>query len=125
MADESINILVVEDDAAVRQFIAFTLSTSGFTVHQARDGVEALRLIDASHGAIAVLLVDVVMPRLNGKDLARAIHAVHPEIKIIFMSGYSEDTIADHGVAASNIRFLKKPFSSATLIKMVHDLLRV
>jgi DNA-binding response OmpR family regulator len=121
MTEETKNVLVVDDNNAIRQFVANALSTSGYHVLQAKDGVEALMQIDSSGEAIDVLLLDVVMPRLNGKELARVIQSSHPKIKIIFMSGHPEDIIKNHGIPASNIRFIKKPFMPDTLVKIIHE----
>ena len=119
MSPKITNVLVVDDNTAVRQYLVAALATSGFHSIQARDGVEALRLIDASGEVIDILLLDVVMPRLNGKELARIVLSAHPAIKIIFMSGYPEEISDDHGLPAKNIRFLQKPFTTADLVTLI------
>lgn len=117
-------LLVADDDPVVRQLVADVFRTSEFHVLEAGDGVEALKLIDASCMSIDVLLVDVVMPRLNGSELARVILACHPAIRIIFMSGHPDDVVDRHGIPASKLRYLKKPFTAAVLEQTVRDELK-
>ena len=114
-------ILVADDDPVIRRLVADVFKTSEFHVLEAKDGVEALARIDASCANIDVLLVDVVMPRLNGAELARVILSCHPEIKIIFTSGQPDDVIDRHGIAASRLRYLKKPFTPDVLERTVRD----
>jgi len=123
MSPKTIHVLVVDDNIPIRQYLAAALATSAFHTVQAKDGVEALRLIDSSAKAIDILLLDVVMPRLTGKELARIVLPVHPDIKIIFMSGYPEEIIADHGLPAKSIRFLKKPFSTPQLVALIEEVM--
>lgn len=116
---EGLKILVVDDDPAICEYVGHALGMTDFRILHARDGVEALRLIDSSLGLIDVLLLDVVMPRLNGKELARVIQSWHPNIKIIFMSGYPDDFIAHQGIPSGNISYLKKPFTPECLLRAV------
>jgi two-component system cell cycle sensor histidine kinase/response regulator CckA len=117
-------ILVVDDDPAIRQFAADVFKTSEFQVLEAGDGVEALRQIDAFGASIGVLLVDMVMPRLNGSELVRVILSHHPTIKIIFMSGQPGNVVDRHGITASRMRFLKKPFTPELLEQAVREELK-
>ena len=121
MTERKKNVLVADDDAGVREFIADTLNENGFHAIVAKDGVEALRMVDVSREPIDVLLIDVVMPRLNGKELARTIQSHHPEMKIILISGYPDDFLARHGVPTEKIRYLKKPFTATALLDTVRD----
>jgi two-component system cell cycle sensor histidine kinase/response regulator CckA len=123
MPPKKINVLVVDDNATVLQYLAAALAASGFDSIQAKDGVEALRVIDSTDETIDILLLDVVMPRLNGKELARVILSAHPDMKIILMSGYPEETIADKGLPLENTRFLQKPFSTTQLVTLIHTVL--
>ena len=118
---KKLNILVVDDDPAVRKYISDALGTTYFSVMNARDGVDALRLIDSSPESIDVLLVDIVMPRLNGNELARVIQSWHPNIKIIFMSGYPVDFDVHQGVSTGDVRYLRKPFTLDCLLRAVKE----
>ncbi len=124
MIEKTKSILVVDDDPTICQLVADIFRTSEFQVLEARDGVEALKRIDASCPAIDVLLVDVVMPRLNGAEVARVILYYYPTIKIIFMSGHPDDVVVRHGIPASKLRYLKKPFTPDVLEQAVRDELK-
>jgi two-component system, cell cycle sensor histidine kinase and response regulator CckA len=121
---EKLNILVVDDDPVIRDYIGDALGTIFFRILHARDGVEALRLIDSSPELIDVLLLDVVMPRLNGNELARVIKSWHPNIKIIFMSGYPDDLNVNQGIPSGDISFLGKPFTVKCLLQAVKESLQ-
>jgi two-component system cell cycle sensor histidine kinase/response regulator CckA len=123
MTDKSINLLVVDDDPIICQLIADTFSTPEFHVLKARDGVEALRQIADSPDAIDVLLLDVVMPKMDGAELTRVILSWHPAIKIIFMSGYPDEVIALYGIPAHQMRYIKKPFTLNILVQTVREVL--
>jgi two-component system cell cycle sensor histidine kinase/response regulator CckA len=123
MTDKLINILVVDDDPVICQLIADTFSTPEFRVLKARDGVEALRQIADSPDAIDVLLLDVVMPKMDGAELTRVILSWHPAIKIIFMSGYPDEVIALYGIPARQMRYIKKPFTLNILVQTVREVL--
>lgn len=121
MIEKTKAILVVDDDPAICQLVADIFKTSEFHVLEARDGVEALKRIDASCASIDVLLVDVVMPILNGAELARVILYYYPTIKMIFMSGHPDDVLERYGIPASKLRYLKKPFTPDDLKQAVRD----
>ncbi len=121
MEKEGLKILVVDDDPTIREYVDHALGTMDFRVFHARDGVEALRLIDSSSDPIDVLLLDVVMPRLNGNELARVIRSWHPKIKIIFMSGYPDDFIVHQGMHSKDISYLRKPFTPECLLQAVTE----
>jgi DNA-binding response OmpR family regulator len=124
MIEKTKCILVVDDDAAICRLVADVFETSEFHVLEARDGVEALKRIDSSCAAIDVLLVDVVMPRLNGAELARVTLSSHPTIKIIFMSGYPDEVLDRYGIPSSRLRYLRKPFTLRELEQAVRDELK-
>jgi CheY-like chemotaxis protein len=98
------------------------LQRQGYTVLVAADASEALRLFD-QHPSIDVLLTDVVMPGASGPDLTRQLIAQRPALKVIYMSGYTEDAILHHGVLKPGIAFLHKPFTSETLGRKIRDVL--
>ncbi len=116
-------ILLVEDEAAVRNVTREMLEAAGFTVLVAQDGAEALRLADSDAGAIDLLLTDVVMPGLNGRDLAQLLRNRRPGLRVLYMSGYTDDAIVGQGVLAPDTALLDKPFSSEALIGIVHAVL--
>jgi two-component system cell cycle sensor histidine kinase/response regulator CckA len=124
MTGKTINILAVDDDPVLCQLIVDVFKAPEFHVLKAGDGVEALRLIADSPDAIDVLLLDVVMPRMSGTELTRVLLTWHPEIKIIFMSGYDDDVLDRHGIPASRLRCLKKPFNPDDLERAVRDELK-
>ncbi len=118
-------ILLVEDEPAVREMATFTLQEQGYTVLEATNGQDALRLANEYANDIDLLVTDVIMPQMNGKDLADQITAVRPHTKTLFTSGYTDDAIVQHGVLKPGIAFLPKPFSPAALGRKVRETLDV
>ena len=114
-------ILVVDDDPAICRLVVEAVTSPEFTVYTAHDGVEALKLIDNASTAIDMLIADVVMPRLNGPELVGVLLTHHPEIKIIFISGYPIEELHRYGIPASRIRHIKKPFKSDNLVRSVKE----
>ena len=116
-------ILLVEDEPMVRAITCQTLIERGYTVLEASDGQNALGLASNYHGAIDLLLTDVVMPKISGRELAELLRAKHRGLKVLFMSGYTEDAIVHHGVLEQGIAFLPKPFSPESLSRKVRSVL--
>jgi len=116
-------ILVVEDEAAVRELIVRVLTAHGYQVLEARDGQEALQVSGQHGGSIDLLLTDVVMPRMNGAELNEQLRAARPEIRVLYMSGYTDNAIAQHGVLEPGVNLLPKPFSMEALIHTVRHVL--
>jgi CheY-like chemotaxis protein len=116
-------ILVVEDHEGVRSLIVGTLELCGFHVLQAADGVEALRQVAQHVGPIDLLLTDVIMPGMNGKEVADQLAVLRPGIKVLFMSGYSGELIAHHGVLEAGVAYLPKPFTPDALTAKVREML--
>ena len=116
-------ILVVEDDAALRELISITLRKDGFTVLAAAHGGEAMLLGEAEKGPIHLLLTDVVMPQMSGRVLAERLNPNHPEMKVLFMSGYTENAIVRHGILYEGINFIPKPFKIVSLIRKIREVL--
>ncbi len=116
-------VLVVEDEPIVRRLTARVLRDSGYTVLVANDGEEGLRASEKEDGTIHLLLTDVIMPRMGGRELARRILETRPDIKILYVSGYTDGAIASQGVLEPGINFLQKPFGPAALVKMVRRVL--
>lgn len=117
-------VLLVEDEPMVREWAGIALRERGYTVMEASNGAEALRLAQQHKGRIDLAFTDVVMPIMGGSEMASALRAVHPETKVIFTSGYSEEVVGEHGVEWRNINFLQKPYhggSLASQVRMVLD----
>jgi PAS domain S-box-containing protein len=116
-------VLVVEDMAAVRAVTCEMLRRFGFTVHDAADGTTALQLTQALAQPIDLLLTDVVMPDVNGRDLATQFQKRHPRMKVLFMSGYTDDAVVRHGILEEGIAYLQKPFTPKSLVRKVREVL--
>ncbi len=116
-------VMVVEDNEMVRQLVVDILSHCGYSVLEAEGGAECLRMLEAMPKAPDLLLTDVVMPGMNGKALyQQAVHLV-PQLKVLYMSGYTENVIASQGVLEEGLHFIQKPFSSSALTAKVRQVL--
>lgn len=118
------SILVVEDEPAILGLVKTMLVRQGYDVQTASSPEEAVRIGAACRGEIRLLLTDVVMPGMNGRELASRLRAFHPGIETLFMSGYTANVIAHHGVLDEGVHFIAKPFSSADLAAKVEEALR-
>jgi PAS domain S-box-containing protein len=116
-------ILLVEDDNMVRALTVRMLEARGFTVLSAAHGEEALRRLEDHAGSINLLVTDVVMPGLSGRDLATRVAGLRPDIKVLYLSGYTDDAIVRHGVLEPGIAFLQKPFTPDSLVRKVREVL--
>jgi two-component system cell cycle sensor histidine kinase/response regulator CckA len=116
------SVLVVEDEEGLRELTKRLLQRLGCTVLVAASGADALRLF-TQHPSIDLVLTDVVMPGLSGADLTQQLIEQRPALKVIYMSGYTEDAIVHHGVLNPGIAFLHKPFTSETLAKKIREVL--
>jgi two-component system, cell cycle sensor histidine kinase and response regulator CckA len=116
-------ILLVEDEDSLRDVACEMLETSGYRVVMARDGVDALRAAAQHPGPIDLLLTDVVMPGMNGRELAGAVLGRHPRIAVLYMSGYTDGIIAQHGLSGADRRLLIKPFTVGSLTRGVREAL--
>ncbi|GIF09227.1 histidine kinase [Actinoplanes siamensis] len=112
-------VLVVEDEEALREVTSRILRRGGYTVLAANGGEEALRLAAENH--VDVLLTDVIMPGMLGKDLADTVTTRYPRTKVLFMSGYAQPVLTNHGTLAVDVHLLEKPFTSAELLRALHD----
>ncbi len=115
-------ILVVEDEIALRALTVEMLEEHGYTVLKAEDGEDALALSVRYNNRIDLLLTDVVMPKMNGRKLAEEIIKIHPEIYILYMSGYTEDAIVHHGVLEGSTEFIPKPFKPTALLQKIRKI---
>jgi two-component system cell cycle sensor histidine kinase/response regulator CckA len=116
-------VLLVEDDDQVRAVACNILRRQGYTVIDARDASEALSQCAQHAGAIHLLLSDVVMPQMSGPELARRIVQSRPEMKVLCMSGYTDDSIVRHGVLDAALAFIQKPFTPESLSRKVREVL--
>ena len=116
-------ILVVEDEQAVRDLTVKMLRKLGHTVLAAADGVEAIEIAKSYSGSIALLLTDVVMPNMSGRQVADELVKLRPKLKVIYQSGYTDTTVVHHGVLEDGVEFLPKPFSREALAKKIRDVL--
>jgi CheY-like chemotaxis protein len=116
-------ILLAEDEPVVRKLTATILTRLGYRVLVAEDGTAALTLARAHEGRIDLLLTDVVMPSMNGRELAERIVAERPGTPVLFMSGYTEDPTLKQAIADERVAFLDKPFTAAQLSARVRDVM--
>jgi two-component system, cell cycle sensor histidine kinase and response regulator CckA len=118
-------VLVAEDEPAVRELVRQTLEQRGYTVLEAKDGYDALRVIELCKGEIHLLLTDVIMPLMNGRELAKRLESTRPGVRILYMSGYTDEVLAFHGIAQPEIDFIQKPFTPSELAGKVELALSV
>jgi CheY-like chemotaxis protein len=116
-------VLLVEDAAAVRAVSRQVLERLGYAVLEAPDGKAALHLATKHRGPIHLLLTDVVMPELGGRQLAEQLTALRPELKVLYVSGYTDDAVVRHGVLEAGIAYLQKPFTPEILGRRVREVL--
>ncbi|MGH9902972.1 MAG: response regulator, partial [Pyrinomonadaceae bacterium] len=117
-------VLLVEDEEMVRRATREILEMCGYAVTEAADGNEALKVCAARRGApFDLLLTDVVMPRMSGRELAGRVKSIFPAIKVLYTSGYTDDAIVHHGVSSADVAFLPKPFTPEGLARKVRDVL--
>ena len=112
-------VLVVEDDDGLLALTKRVLEEAGYVVLEARAGAEAVEKCGRHRGPIHLVLTDVVMPQMSGPALAERIEAIHPEAKVLYMSGYTDEAIETSGTPNGVVRFLQKPFTTASLLQAV------
>jgi CheY-like chemotaxis protein len=116
-------ILLVEDETRVRKLILDVLRSRGYNVLEATRGEDALRLARRHGGSIDMALVDVVMPEMSGPDLVKELEPLCPKLRVLYMSGYTDEAIMHHGIAESSVAFLQKPFLPDVLARRVREVL--
>jgi PAS domain S-box-containing protein len=116
-------ILLVEDESNLRRLARHYLETQGYKILEAEDGAAALQIVDGYPGTINLLLTDVIMPGMNGRELAAHISQLLPEVRVLYMSGYTEDAVGHDGTLDAGISLLQKPFSLPALRDRVREVL--
>ena len=116
-------ILLVEDEEMVRNLVQAVLEEIGYTILEAHTVGEASSLCEQHQGSIDLLLTDVIMPHMSGRELAEQLKALRPQMKVLFMSGYTDDAVVRHGVLTAEVEFLPKPFSADALERKVREVL--
>ncbi|MBE9570257.1 MAG: PAS domain S-box protein, partial [Proteobacteria bacterium] len=117
------NVLLVEDDKTLRNLAVKVLKQYGYSVIEAQHGEQALSICDQHEGPIHLMITDVVMPGMSGRELAGRLQSLRPEIKVLYMSGYTDNVIVHHGVLAPGVNFIEKPFSPGGLVRKVREVL--
>ncbi|OWK34176.1 sensory box histidine kinase/response regulator [Fimbriiglobus ruber] len=116
-------VLVVEDEDGVRTLVLLILQTHGYKVLAATDGKDALRVVERHQGAIDLLLTDVVMPGMGGREVAQTLQLRFPQMKVLYTSGYTDDAVVRHGILQEETAFLQKPYSLQSLANKVRQVL--
>jgi len=116
-------ILLVEDEPAILSVLRRALNVAGYRVLATSSPAAAVQLADEHAGAIALLVSDVIMPEMNGRQLADRVSQLVPGLRCLFMSGYTADIIAKHGALDESVHFMEKPFTRAALAAKVRELL--
>jgi CheY-like chemotaxis protein len=116
-------VLLVEDEELVRQLAALVLREHGYEVLEATSGDDALRIAQQYEGGIHLLLSDVVMPQMSGKELADRIKSTRSDIRVLYTSGYTDDAVLHHGISDADLQFIQKPFTPNALANKVREVL--
>ena len=119
----SATVLLVEDEDSVRRTIKRTLERAGYIVLEAGSGEKALAVAEQCTEAIDVVVTDVMMPGMNGREFADEILRAHPGLGVVFMSGYTDETVSQRGLVDSTRTFLQKPFTGDQLLRAIRDLI--
>ena len=119
LASKKPTLLVVDDERSVRELISLNLKASGFEVYEAKSGREALDIAAAPETNIDVLISDIIMPHMNGRDLANRIASMKPHIKVLFMSAYSAEILSNFKLCPDGADYIRKPFTMAALVERI------
>jgi CheY-like chemotaxis protein len=113
----------VEDEQRVRELALVSLEMYGYQVLTATDGKDALQIVETHRGPIDLVLTDVVMPNMSGPELVEHLQAQSPQMKVLYMSGYTEDAVIRHGLLRADVSFIQKPYSPQGLAQKVRQVL--
>jgi CheY-like chemotaxis protein len=116
-------VLLVEDDQAVRRMVRAVLERAGYRVLEASNGPDAIECAAREPGPIAVVLTDVVMPKMSGKELVERLVVTRPTLRVLYASGYTDNSVVHHGVLDQGVNFLQKPITAASLLSKLHEIL--
>jgi len=116
-------VLVAEDEDGVRELLRKVLTEYGYTVLTARHGRDALLLAGDRNAGVDLLLTDVVMPEMSGRELAETLRDRQPDLKVLYISGYTDDEVVQRGVSGREVAFMRKPFASEELVRRVRSVL--
>jgi CheY-like chemotaxis protein len=116
-------ILLVEDEEMVRELVSEVLSQSGYTVIEAEDGEEALERFAEQEGHVDLLVTDVLMPRMGGKELAERAKAANPDLKVLFMTGFSDEAAKQQGLWVDEFAYIQKPFTVNSISEKVREVM--
>ncbi|MCK5033348.1 MAG: response regulator, partial [Calditrichia bacterium] len=116
-------ILIVDDDPGIRELSRDTLSSYGYNILEAENGEEALAICNEHKAPIHLIITDVVMPKMGGRELEKNISRLYPEIKVLFVSGYTDNAMLQHGVLEEGVAFLEKPFRPVALAQKAREVL--
>ena len=115
-------VLLVEDETSLRDIVCQSLEASGYRVLSAASGAEALAL-NRAESRVDLLITDVVMPGMGGRRVAEVIRATRPHLRVVYMSGYTDSSIVDHGLLEPGVTFVQKPFTTDTLLRKIREVL--
>jgi CheY-like chemotaxis protein len=118
-------VLLVEDQPEVRELAREILEASGYRVLEAHDPAHAVRIAESEPEPVHLLVTDVVMPVMSGRELAERLKVLRPGTKVLYMSGYTDDAVVRHGVVERGVAFLQKPFTPDVLVRTVRTVLDV
>lgn len=116
-------ILMVEHEEPGRKALLESLTREGYTVLEASDGAEAIQIVLGHEDPIHLLVTDVVMPGMSGGELAQRLRSISMDMKVLYIPGYTEDTVVPHGVSDGHTAFLKKPFTLMALTRKIRQLM--
>ncbi len=122
-SEGSETVLIVEDEAAVRAIASYSLQKIGYRVLTASDADEALRIAESVGGQVNLLATDVVLPDRSGRDLAVELLARFPRLRVLFLSGYTDDEVLKYGIEQSAVAFLQKPYTPEMLAQKIRGIL--
>ncbi len=115
-------VLVVEDEDSVREFVEYILKSKGYRVVSVSNGSDGFEAFLKYRNEIKILIVDVIMPGMSGKELIDKVLEIEPKIKYLFMSGYTDDILGKHGIVGSEINIIQKPFDRALFLSKIKNL---